>query len=408
MGGIGDFFNSLLGGGDAATGDSTTTSTPWAGLQPYLLDAFKQAQNIYNSGGPQFYPDATYVPWSPQTQMGASLMENRVLQGSPYQDAAGNFVLNQLNGSGGIDIPRIQAAGMNAASVGRIPTVRSGPGVTGNARQALNQTAGGNYLNANPYLDATYDRASDAVTRQWNESVLPGVNSTFSLAGRTGSDAHQNSVNQASEQLGDTLSDLGNQVYGGNYQSERDRMLQSGQGLGSLDLTAQGQALQASEANAGNQLDRLTTNAGLLQGARQFNAGNRQQARMFNAGNSMVGQQQNIGNQFQASNLGMGLANQDYTDIGNLFRLGGMVENQAGNVMQDSRDRFDFAQNAPERNFSNYIAWLGGIPGAQYGTVNNNVDSQNGSSMGQFFNNLLRNVNASGTTSGGTNWGWGS
>lgn len=70
----------------------------------------------------------------------------------------------------------------------------------------------GSYLNANPYLDAAFNRAAGAVTNQ--------VQSNFAQSGRNprGIDA------AGFAQQG--YNDLANQIYGGNYQAERDRMQQ--------------------------------------------------------------------------------------------------------------------------------------------------------------------------------------
>jgi hypothetical protein len=53
-----------------------TESAPWAGQQPYLQTGFQTAQNLLNSGQPQYYPNATYVPMSGQTGQSLNLGEN--------------------------------------------------------------------------------------------------------------------------------------------------------------------------------------------------------------------------------------------------------------------------------------------------------------------------------------------
>lgn len=435
--------------------DVTQTSEPWAGLQPYILAMLDKAVGISNSGGPQYYPDSQVVPFSPQSQLGMEMLQNRILQGSPYQDAAGQFALNTLNGTNqnpalsylqglqntSVTPQSINPALMNAASVRDVRNmdpaqiaqnrqVRVGDGLTGLTRKTFNQTMRGNYLNNNPYLDQTFDRASDAVTRQWNQSVLPGVNSTFSLAGRTGSGAHQNAVNQASEQLGDTLSDLGNQIYGQNYQQERDRQMQAANSLGGFDTTEQGYGLQASSANASNALNRnlnqanliqdarrfnvgfdqnrAMTDAGFQQGASQFNAGQRQDTREFNANNNMNAQQfnqnfglnlgnamgnafqQNFGNQLAASNLGMSLGEQDFMDINRMLGLGGMVEGKANEYLGDQVNRWNYQQGAPERNLNWLAGLIAGNPAANAaGTQTKNYDQNDGSAFGNFVQDAL-------------------
>jgi hypothetical protein len=42
-------------------------TAPWAAQQPYLTTGFETAKGLLNSGQPQFYPNATYVPMSGTT-----------------------------------------------------------------------------------------------------------------------------------------------------------------------------------------------------------------------------------------------------------------------------------------------------------------------------------------------------
>jgi hypothetical protein len=153
----------VYGGGKGGGGSTTTVqkADPWKGQQRYLSTGFDAALNIFNSGGPQYYPNQTYAGFSPQAEMGLGMMQNRALQGSAFNN---------------------------------------------NAQGLAADTLGGAYLNSNPYLDATFNNARDAVTS--------GVNAQFSGAGRTGSGAHAG-------QLGDSLGQLATNIYGGNYQNER-------------------------------------------------------------------------------------------------------------------------------------------------------------------------------------------
>lgn len=70
----------------------------------------------------------------------------------------------------------------------------------------------GNYLNSNPWLDQTFNKAAGAVTNQ--------VQSNF---GRSGRDVRGP---DAAGLATDKYSNLAAQIYGGNYQAERDRMQQ--------------------------------------------------------------------------------------------------------------------------------------------------------------------------------------
>lgn len=77
----------------------------------------------------------------------------------------------------------------------------------------------GSYLNSNPYLDATFNRAAGAVTNQ--------VQSNFGTAGRNvrGPDA-AGTAQYGAAGAGGGYDDLANLIYGGNYQAERNRQQQ--------------------------------------------------------------------------------------------------------------------------------------------------------------------------------------
>ena len=74
------------------------------------------------------------------------------------------------------------------------------------ATAQLKSTIAGDYLNSNPYIDATFAKARDAVGA--------GIDSRFTSAGRYGSGAHQGV-------LGTTFNNLATDIYGNNYANER-------------------------------------------------------------------------------------------------------------------------------------------------------------------------------------------
>jgi hypothetical protein len=155
--------------GGKSGGDTTTVqkADPWVEQQPYLKDIYSQAQGWYNTPGPHFFPEATNVPFSNQSELGLQMMQDRAQYGSPVNQTAQN---------------------------------------------QLSQTNAGGFLNSNPWLDRTYEMGARA--------VMPGINATFGGANRTGSNAHTTA-------LGQGLGDLATGIYGGNYQEERGRQLQA-------------------------------------------------------------------------------------------------------------------------------------------------------------------------------------
>lgn len=185
-----------MGKSSGSKGTSTQVvqekSDPWGPQQPYLTYGFGQSQNLYNRGGPQAFPNSTYVPFSPQTEQAMGLQWNRALQGSP--------VMNE-------------------------------------ARGLTYDTLKGDYLtpDSNPYLKDYF--------QQGLNQALPSLNATFSNAGRTGAEAQ-------SQGLADTYGALGRDIYGGAYENERQRQMQSmlfAPQLGEADYTDISRAMQVGQ-----------------------------------------------------------------------------------------------------------------------------------------------------------------
>lgn len=160
-------FGRINFGGKGGKSNTTTVqkSDPWSGQQPYLSDTFAQAQRLYNSAGPDFYPGSTVAPMSPMSDAAIKSIYERGMSGSPLTFAGG---------------------------------------------QNLADTLSGNYLNANPSLDATFNRAAD--------QFKPRIDSMFSGAGRYGSGAHQGVMQEG-------LGNLATDIYGQNYANERRNQL---------------------------------------------------------------------------------------------------------------------------------------------------------------------------------------
>jgi hypothetical protein len=154
---------------------TTSTTAPWSGQAPFLSQAFSEAQRLYGSGGPQYYPYQTVAPFSQSTQNALGGLEGMAYN-NPLQGAANQY-------------------GQNAI--------------------------GGQYLNSNPYLNQMYDQAAQGVTRNFNESVLPGVTARFGMSGRSGSPGMMNAVGSAYRGLGDSLGGMAANIYGQNYANER-------------------------------------------------------------------------------------------------------------------------------------------------------------------------------------------
>ncbi len=160
----------MAGGG--GSGNQTTRMEPPKYQLPYLQTGLAAAQNLYNQqSGTQ-----TVAPFSSETEAG--------LQGITNQATAGNPI-------------------------------------TGSANTLAQSTLNGDYLNSNPHLDATFNRAALQTQNQ--------LASQFAGSGRN-VDA---SMGLRSQQL----NDLATGIYGGAYDAERNRQQQV---LGMSPQLAQG------------------------------------------------------------------------------------------------------------------------------------------------------------------------
>lgn len=196
---------------------AVSTSAPWSAQQPYLTYGFQQARNLYNTGGPQYYPQNTVAPLSSQTTQGIQQYTQTANQGTPVADSAQNQV---------------------------------------------NATLQGDYLNSNPYLDAMYNNAASAVTRNYQEAVAPSIASNFGLSGRSGSNmAFANAMDSSRDTLSRNLSGMASNIYGGAYENERGRQMQAASlapqtaGLNYFDANQLLQAGQLQDAFNQNRLN---------------------------------------------------------------------------------------------------------------------------------------------------------
>lgn len=304
--------------GGKGGGESVNTD-PWVGQQPYLKTGFQQAQNLLNAGGPQYYPGQTYTPFSPQMQQALGLMGQRS-GGSPVESAMQGYVTNSL-------------AQNNQFS----------PGI-----QSLLDTSGGSFLNANPYLDQMFGQASRAVSDQWKDTVMPGINASFAGAGGANSGIERELAFDSARTLGDTLGGLATNIYGGNYANERGLMMDASSQLG--DLYSRNQGLAATLA---------PTAAGL-----------------------------------------------DWQNLDRLYQAGALGREDQMGALQSDIDRWNYQQNQPYDNLARYMQNIGGGYGSQSTT-----QAQSGSQlMGALGGGLAGAGLASSiwnTPFAGTPWGWG-
>lgn len=156
-------------------------------------------------------------------------------------------------------------ADMSAATTGGIAGFQNQLG----GGQALDAASGyakdvlrGDYLNNNPYLDATFDQASRGMTRAYKSGVA-GTQSGFDLAGRGASGSAMNARDRENDRFATNLGELSTSIYGGNYQQERGRQQQAMQGAGGIEagfMNRFGGAINAGGAEEQLQMQQIMGN----------------------------------------------------------------------------------------------------------------------------------------------------
>jgi hypothetical protein len=231
-------------GSDSPTYQTTTANNaPWSGVQPALTETIPMVTQQVRDRPLSYFPGSTVVPYSPQTTQALGLMESRALAGNPIE---------------------------------------------GQAQGEAGKVLAGDYLTGgNPAYQGMVERSIAPLRQEFQNTVVPGVNSAFAGRGRTGSNMQKEALGTAADrymrQVGDVTSGLAYQ----NYGDERSRMAGTmalapslAQGdyydiaqLGNVGsaLESQSQAQLSDEVNRFNfgqqePIQRLATTLGLLNG----------------------------------------------------------------------------------------------------------------------------------------------
>lgn len=256
------------GGGNTTT---TQRSDPWMPIQPYLTDAASQAQQLNNraqSGQMNYYGGDLVAPFGATTQQGMGLTTDRALAGSPGIKAGQGFIQSGLSGPA-------------------TPAYSANSGMFGSA--------------SNPYLDATF-----------NKAALQTQNQLASEFGRSG-----RNIGASQGLRGQQLNDLATNIYGGAYESERNRM---------ANELGQNQSINA------------------------------------NAAESAAARQQNL------LNYGIPYANQDYNDLQQLASVGKAQDTRSQGELDANISRYMYNQQVPQQALNDYARLITGSFG-NYGTT---------------------------------------
>ena len=181
----------VFGGGGGSTQTVKQNADPWEGAQPGMREGIRDLTQIYRWGTsstpnhvPDYYPGSTVAPMSGYTQDAINAQADRARQGSAVVNAAQND---------------------------------------------LTKTLQGGYLKGeSPFLQRAINYATQPMINAYENTVAPGLDSTFSAAGRYGSNSHFNVQDDAADTLQRNIGGVAGQMAYQNYADERNRMIQAG------------------------------------------------------------------------------------------------------------------------------------------------------------------------------------
>lgn len=293
-----------LGGGNSSASTQQSNLAPWQ--VPYVQQGLNAARQVFQAGPQAPYPNSGVAPLS-QTTTNAIQGIADPTNVNAYGQIR-NYALGQATAGNNMQTPMV-----GASNVGE--------------QQYITNSLNGAYLNSNPYIDRTYEQAA--------RGVQAGYDSQFASGGRLKSGA-------AARALAGGLGDLATNVYGQNYQQERDRQQQAA----GMAINRSGQINQIAQGNQ---------NAFLNNQQFGMNYG-------MNAANTALGAQDRIMDAY-----------------GQQMGAGNVLDQYGQSLVNDQRQRYAQNQAAPWQHIQNYL----GVVGGPYG------NSSQTNQPGNMWSNIL-------------------
>lgn len=158
-----------------------TTSQPWKAVRKPLRRAYRRLTNQLMAGPPSYYPQRTIAPMSGYTRGALNSLAARAKQGS---------------------------------------------GVLNAAQKNVQDTLSGKYLRGgNPAFEGAVAAATRPMIENYQNNVIPMMDSQFSAAGRYGSGAQALASSQAANDLNTQIGDVASQMRYQNYADERNNQI---------------------------------------------------------------------------------------------------------------------------------------------------------------------------------------
>jgi hypothetical protein len=165
------------GGGEVQQRTTTTQNEIDPMLKPYVEFGLGESKRLYESQGPSYFPNQTYVGPSGTTTSALQAGENRAMAGSPL---------------------------LRAAQAENLANVQ------------------GQYLGGNPFFQGAFNPAAKAAQQSYYDAIQ-NVASKASSAGRYGSGAYGQLTDRAGSTFANALTDTAGKLAYQNYADERGR-----------------------------------------------------------------------------------------------------------------------------------------------------------------------------------------
>ncbi len=280
------------------------------------IGILNEAEQLYNSPAPQYFPGSTVPGLNSMQQQGiqsninagqqmAGYVPGMMGQAQGMMDQYGQW----MQGGG----PQIGQEYMNMMSPGEINAIQ------------------GNF-EVNPFIEGQADAFGQAAQRQLEQNILPSTTSNALMAGQMGSSRHGIAQGLATANLGQSLQEATANLYGNAWQNAAQNQLTSrGQTLSALGQDRQ-RGTSAALGNAQNQLSAY----GLMPS-------------MMNAYGGMA-------------NTAAGLSMLP----GSAMMAGGnMNRNVAQQQLQEEQARWNYEQMSPWDQLARYQGYVTGAPANQ-------------------------------------------
>lgn len=187
-----------MGGSSKPPATQTTTSEPPAYIAPYLKDAAGQAQQLYQSSSPSWFPGNTVAPMSDQTTQGLSQIQALAQKGGNLTPAANATLLKTIRGNNPV----------------------------------------------NPFLGQAVSAATAPIYDEFKHDTIPMLQSIFARSGGTGGSAEGFGADRAATALGRGLAEQAGTLAYNSAAQERQNQLNA------VSLAPQMDAARYNDANA--------------------------------------------------------------------------------------------------------------------------------------------------------------